>query len=361
MKANTRLTSGAIRVGAWALIALCCVASPALAQDAVKLSELWVQPVTVLSIDGGMVRYENASGDVLARPVKALQGMRLGRYPALAGALDAIDQEDDATAAALLGQVVERAKEPWARWYAQAMLVRTHERLGDADAAAGVYIDMVSSGAEQFFIAEPPADAVAAADPPARLRVSKLARAALETVGPDRRALLQELIDAAGNPSAQSAADNLPGDAGSNGQGADAVVLSASVPPGPVVTLLKRGRPEQALLTADRTPAQPGRTASNLYLKGMAQLATARRSQDEDGIMSAGLDFMRVVVYYPRSAVAGPATLEAGYVHQLIGRNDIAKRMYQRARPLIDEQEDPAYYKRMNELIAGLATDQPDE
>ncbi|MCH8031624.1 MAG: hypothetical protein IIB09_07395 [Bacteroidetes bacterium] len=87
----------------------------------------------------------------------------------------------------------------------------------------------------------------------------------------------------------------------------------------------------------------------------MAQLVIARRSGDEAGIKSAGLSFMRVVVYYPRSAVAGPATLEAGYVHQLIRRTDIAKRLYARARPLIDEQEDPKYHKRMNELLAGLA------
>ncbi len=349
----TRATRGQW-IGAWAFIVLYC-ASSASAQDAVKLSEIWIEPVTVLSIDGGRVRYETDKGLELVRPAQALQGLKLRRYPALAEAQDAIDQEDDATAAALLRQVAEQAQENWVRWYAQSRLVRTHARLDDAEAAAGVYIDMVSSGAGRFFVAEPPIDAVARADAAVRLRVSKLAGAALGTVGPDRGAFLQQLIDAAENPSPKSGGVDLSGDAGSKEQHTDFVVLSASVPPGTVVNLLKRGRPDDALRAADQALAKPVRTASNLYLKGMAQLVIARRSGDEAGIKSAGLSFMRVVVYYPRSAVAGPATLEAGYVHQLIGRTDIAKRLYARARPLIDEQEDPKYYKRMNKLLAGLA------
>ncbi len=356
----TRATGG-LWVRAWAFMALCCVASQASAQDAVKLSGLWVQPVIVRSIRGGQVHYQTPSGVEMARPIDELQGLKLGRYPALALAQDAVEAGDDPEAVGLLGQVTQQADEPWVRGYAGWRLVQAHVRLGDADRAAGHYIDMVVSGAERFFIVLPPADVVSAADLEVRLEVSRLSKTAMGTVGPQRQALLRALIDAAGNPSPKRL--EIAGAAGSGvsdaagAENAAGVVLSASVPPGPIVEMLRRGEYDRALRAADQALARPGNTASLLYLKGMAQLTLARRLGEEQGYLSAGLSFMRVLVYFPQSAVAGPAKLEAGYVHQLIGRPDIAARLYEEAGPLIDAEEDPAYYQRLHELTGALSHD----
>jgi tetratricopeptide (TPR) repeat protein len=338
------------------LVVFALTVSLAQAQDAVKLSGLWVQPVKVQSIENGRVRYQIPSGRELARSAAGLEGLKLGRYPGLAQAQQAIDEGDDAVAVVLLQGVMDQAGEPWVRWYAGMRLVQTHARLDDAQAAADVYIDMLMSGAGVYFVAQPPAEVVAQADVAVRLRVLELANTAVGAVGADRAKLLKKLIDATGSPP-----KNLPADVAVNsnsnmaGSPAQVPVLSASVPPGTVGDLYRKGRYEQALGLADEALSQPGKTASKLYLKGMAQLALAERDGDEAGYKSAGLSFMRVVVYFPRSAVVGPAMLEAGYVHERIGRADIAARLYQKARPMLDEREDPAYYQRLNERIDAVA------
>lgn len=344
----------------WALallVGLCLVGS-AVAQDAVKLSGAWIEPVTVESIHNGQIHYQNEYGTPIARSVHVLEGIRLGRYPTLGEAQEAIDRGDDRAAEDLLKQVSERAHEPWLLAYVGAQRVQALARADEPEQAVGVYVDMVVSGVDLVFLAEPPVDVLARADAVVRLRVISLLETAKRTVDDDRATLLQELIDATGKPSPEliQAGDATPRDGEDKGPR-----LTSSVPPGSIVNLYRNGRYPQALLAADEALTQPGRTASELYLKGMAQLALAELDSDTDGYKSAGLSFMRVVTYYPRSAVSGPAWLEAGYVHHKIGRTDIADKLYRRAQPLIHEDEDPAYFARMNELMTGLDMASVDE
>lgn len=341
--------------GVCILAVLLVAISSAFGQDAVKLSGLWVQPVTVHTIQQGQVHYQTRSGNELVRSAKSLEGLKLGRYPALGEAETAVSRGDDTQAVALWWQVAQQAEEPWVRWYVGMKRVQALARLDKADSAAGLYIDMVVSGADLYFVAQPPVDVVAQADAAVRIRVLELTKAAIGTVGPEQAALLQKLTTAAGTPAdLDSAGIAANPESGLTGRAVAVPALSASVPPGSVANLYRRGSYDQALLAAEESLTQPGKTASKLYLKGMVQLALAESTGDRDGYKSAGLSFMRVVVYFPRSAVAGPATLEAGYVHELINRNDIASRLYDRARPLIDQQEDPVYYQRLNERIASV-------
>lgn len=332
-----------------ALFVLLAMTITAHAQDAVKLSGFWIEPVTVQSIRDGQVRYLTQSGQAISRSIDQLEGLRLERYPALGRAQEALDRGDDSAATALLRQVSEQARESWLRSYADMQRVGAHARLDQAESAVGLYVDMAVAGAERPFIAEPPVEAVGRADVAVRLRIVALVKAALGAADPDRAALLQQLLDAAGNPSPELAQTDTATDVT---QASGVLPLSASAPPGSIVNLYQAGNYSLALRAADEALSQPGRTAAELYLKGMAQLALAEQTSDADGYKSAGLNFMRVVTFFPRSAVAGPAWLETGYVHQKIGRLDVAGRLYQRARVLIHEDEDPAYYQRLNQLTA---------
>ena len=66
---------------------------------------------------------------------------------------------------------------------------------------------------------------------------------------------------------------------------------------------------------------------------------------------TAGISFLRVVIYYPRSTTwRGPSWMEAGYVHQKIGRHDIANRLFDTASNDIDATEEPALAKRLEQL-----------
>lgn len=334
-----------------ALLVSVCFVCTAAAQDAVKLSGAWIEPVTVLSIRNGLIQYQNEYGVNIARSVHLLEGLRLDRYPSLGEAQDATDRGEDAEAEVLFKRVGELAHEPWLKAYVGMQRVRALTRLDEPERAVGVYVDMVVSGADLTFIAEPPVDVLAEADAAVRLRLTALLDSAKGAVDDNRAALFQELIDAAGNPSAHliDAADATPALGAGRGP-----VLSSSVPPGSIVNLYRNGRYQQALLATDEALSQPGRTASELYLKGMAQLALADQGAGANGYKSAGLSFMRTVTYYPRSAVAGPAWLEAGYVHQMIGRADIASKLYRRAQPLIHEDEEPECFVRLHKLIAEL-------
>ncbi len=340
----------------------CCVAvlllcaHGAAGQDAVKLSEIWIEPVTVIEVRDGNVRYQTEQGVVLSRPVSELQGLRLSRYPQLGEAFKALEQGEDAEAAKLLEQVDKRTGEGWVGWYAKKQRIAALIRSDEVEQAVGVYVDLVVSEATAVFIDKPPVDALAQADASVRLSSLKLLNTAIQTVDADRAEHLQKLIDAAGNPpealdttEQTSTPENVPSlPVGS------VPALSASVSPGSAVNLYRQGRFEQALATVDEALSQPGRTAAELYLKGMCQLAIAEKQQNEAGYKSAGLSFMRVVTYYPRSAVVGPAWLETAWVHHRIGRTDLAKQLIERARPLIHSEEDPAAFARLNALATEL-------
>lgn len=335
---------------AWPAVLL-CAAVTATAQDAVKLSGFWIEPVVVKGMADGQVRYMTSAGLLLSRPMGALEGIRLQRYPLLTQAQDALDRGDDLQAESLFHRVYGQAQEDWLRGYARMQRVAALARLDQAGEAADVYVDMVASDTPPMFLRDSLSPAVARADAEVRLHVIDLVKAAEQTVSPQRRGLLQKLADAAGKPSRLLA----------GGEGATlravprvGLMLSSSTPPGTIANLYSAGQYKQALLAADEALSQPGKTSAELYLKGMAQLALAEGASDPAGYRSAGLSFMRVVTYFPRSAVAGPAWLEAGYVHQQIGRPDVAARLYERARTLIHADEDPLYHARLLKLTSEL-------
>ena len=352
--------------GSWLLcLVVCCLAvSSVKAQDAVKLTGFWIQPVRVISITGGEVQYQTETGATLSRPIEELQGLRLERYPALGTAFQALLDQDQAEAAKRFRDVYDNAKEPWVRGYVGQELIGVYSNLGNAGAATAVYVDLVTSGAEPAFTNNPPTEAVSLALPEEKKQLLALLEAARIAAGPQRGKLIEPLIDAARLPvdatggNASTTSNTQP--TTTNGK-APAVVLSASVPPGPVANLIKSGRYDEAIAAADRAMGRPGRTASLLYLKGLARLGIAERDQDPRAYKSAGLEFMRVRVYFPRSGVLGPATLETGYVHQKIGRPDIAKRLYEACRPMIHPQEDPACYQRLAELTRALDENESDD
>ncbi len=330
--------------------------------DAVKLSGMWIEPVTVVSIRNGLIEYETDQGVRISRSLDLLEGLKLERYPVLSSAQEALDRGDDKTAAIMLKQVIEQAHEDWLEHYAASQLVGALERLDKAEAAVQVYIEQMMDNADLVYLLDPPVDGLARADAAERLRAIELINAVKGSLDEQRAGLLQKLLDAAGQPEAVVApattGEETPAGTADEQSG---FPISTSAPPGSIVNFYRMGQLDRALIAVDEALSQPGRTSSELYLKGMIQLTIAEQTNDADGYKSAGLSFMRVVTYFPRSAVAGPAWLEAGYVHEKIGRPDIALKLYRRAQPLIDEKEDPACYRRLTKLLAGLDTQTDDE
>jgi len=325
----------------------------AAAQDAVKLSGFWIEPVEVVDVRTGLVRYTNAQGITLERPFADLEGLKLERSPSLSEAEVARLEGNPQSADELYQRAASRAKADWVRWYAGMRRVEALSALDRAGPAVDVYLELIVTGAGMTYVAMPPVGVVGSADVPERGRIKALIGSVIGTLDPERAALLKQLDDAAGDPPT-GVSDDVSVSLSQPDSSSGGPALSGSVPPSSIVNLYRAGRYDRALDAVDEALTQPGRTASELYLKGMCQFAIAEKAADPDGYKSAGLSFMRVLTYYPRSAVAGPAYLEAGWVHHKIGRPAIAAKMLTQARVLIDPKDDPAGYARLNRLADEL-------
>ncbi|MEX0655108.1 MAG: hypothetical protein WD534_04005 [Phycisphaeraceae bacterium] len=143
-----------------------------------------------------------------------------------------------------------------------------------------------------------------------------------------------------------------------NGENADAdesaITLPANIDADVITDHLQAGEFRQAQEGARAQFDRGGQLSLRLYQHGMACLGMAEETGDEADYLSAGISFMRVLVYFPRSRWAGYAEVELAHVHARIGRHDIARRLYDRARPAIDEDRDPAYHARLMRLLDEL-------
>lgn len=132
------------------------------------------------------------------------------------------------------------------------------------------------------------------------------------------------------------------------------VVLPRGLPDTPVAEFLKTGRFSEALAATDTVPARPHEIATSLYLKGVAQLNLAQHTGRGDTLMDAGLNFVRVLAWFPDSREAGPALVELAYVHARLGRPALARRLYERAAGILSPADQPEYHARLIKLQQSL-------
>ncbi len=165
-------------------------------------------------------------------------------------------------------------------------------------------------------------------------------------------AILTATAVSAENPAAQPAKAE-PTTPPATDQSSPVPLATALDPDDPVTRLLRQGKFMKALDLVNRTLNEPTPYLSRgLYQRGIARLALADRDNDQHLYKSAGLDFARVVTYFRRSPYRGAALLELGYVHQKIGRHDLAQQLFKRSGRLIRNDKDPQLVRRLDLLIA---------
>ena len=351
--------AGAAALAAAMMLSLASVA----AADELKLGDFWIRNLTVINIDEGAIHYSDDLGTESSRALDRLNGMKLSVYPALATAQDALDAGEDLKAVRALETVRGRTRDAWLRHWVLHLEVEALDRLGQALPAATRFVTLAREGAEPHYLETPPLQSLAKAPEPQARQIATRVREAIEAVdeGPARDAL-QSMLDQLTAPPPANGADN--GETTTTTTTTDAAAESVVALPqrlleenDPITRKLKAGDFAGALELVDARLARPEPLmAKRLYQRGMAQLGLAEASGKEEDYKTAGLSFLRCDIHFPRSYTwVGPSLIEAGYVHLMIDRPDVALRVLDKAQTLVDAEEDAELYDRLNMLRAEAA------
>jgi tetratricopeptide (TPR) repeat protein len=253
-------------------------------------------------------------------------------------------------------------------------------------------VDLARSGADAFYLERPPLESLENASKRVKSDLRKrLASARSRLRGPAADGV-QKMLDRIG-PDPTATADNgdaeptsMEGSEASAGTttraapaafagddadaddaaptdadlAASAVVLPRFVRHNDEVTqFLRAAEFERAIAMVDKLLGAEQAKHVNMrwFQRGIARRALADKEPDalraEALYKRAGLDFMRVVVYFPSGRYRAACQVEIGFVHQRIGRADKARELYEEAAQgssAIKAKTEPEYFERLEEL-----------
>ncbi len=361
---------GSRRVGArwcWVVVGIAHLvlgvpSHPTAQADEIKLGGFWIKDVSIQAIENDHVVYYNRVGTEFARPLETVQGIRIEAYPQLRQAEEAIANGNYRQAQETLLKAYSKARSSWLKQWVGHLLVGVYDHLGMAREAVDLFLRLAREGAPLFYLSHPPIESLLQLENGVKVNLRKQIRLTIEYMtGRPEAGFLEQWLQ-------RIDLDNTPVkvELGHNGDGNDTPesgVETAVVQPrvtlaraldiaDPITVLLANNQFEQALSQVNALIAKDNRNLSaRLYQRGLAQMGLALASDDQDHYLDAGLSFMRVVAYFPFSSYAGPSLVEAGWIHSKIGQAEIAERLYARAAPMIENQEDPRYAARLQQLI----------
>ncbi|MEM6750096.1 MAG: hypothetical protein AAF612_06460 [Planctomycetota bacterium] len=322
--------------------------------------------VFVGGFEDGEIVYRDDRGRPARRSAAELVEIALDEHPGFAEAGALMGEGDARAAEAKLRAELGRAVRPWAEALLRRRLVRAREAAGRHAAAVESYLALAQLTSDPYLLGAPPLTSARALEASLRRRYAPAAER-LAGDKPERaaaplsalaRALRGEAPAAAETPSpdrdeAQDAPRAAPA-------GPQAVLLPSSIDTGAELpALILAGRFEEAAALGERRVERGDRPARSLFLLGAARLGVAERSRLREDFLRASIPLLRVAIHFGPSGepLAGPALVEAGYIHQRLGRLDQAKTLYDLAAPRLDAARDPAYTDRLRRLQASLAAE----
>ncbi len=331
-----------------ALITLTCLAiltgTAAGDELRIKNSTIPYTKLTVERIADGQVYYVmDATGNAGTRDVAMVELIKLDDYPQLGQAEDAIrDNPPNYTAAINAFQsVANQAKQDWLRHWTDYRLVTVAADAGRPRVAAAAYLRLARAN-ERDYLGNPPVEAVRRAERREKARIIEELEGALRTV-PEGAALtgVRQLLEAARADVPSSNDDNDEDTTGNGPAEQEPPVAMTSVggryiPGDAIGKMLENDEANAALDAIEKRLKSPGAGRALLfYERGLARLMLAESAEDAGSqvklVKDAGLDFARVMIYFRYTTYATPATVELGFVHEHLGRFDIAARLYDQA------------------------------
>lgn len=344
--------------------------------DAIKVKDFWYNDVSVSGFKDGKVTYINASGTEVKKPLKDIKGFKIESLPQVESAEEAYEDRDYKRAYTAFKSMKGRARLKWQQQWVNFRIMRSADSVGLPNEAIEAYLMLMSLKADAYFLSNPPVNSIdrlsAAQKKLALQRLTSALRSAPKT-GRGRKGLEQlkqdidlVKVDAATTqnpPNGTTTVDPVNPIPGLPPRKKSVILVPREMDKADddrVAALLRKGAFAEAKVEALKLLGKTDIDSSSkrLYQLGMADLHMAEKATGTDKeklYKNAGLSFMRVVIYYPRSTSwVGPALIEAGYVHQKIGRKDLAKKLYNEADNFLDPDEEPELAERRTKLVTAL-------
>lgn len=331
--------------------------------DQISLGGIAVPGIEIIAVRDGELVYLVRGGERTS-PLGEVGELQMEAHPAYAQAVALLDDGKPADAAGLLRNVLRGSgrDEAWVKQFASWRLVQALDAQDQGVEAAAAFAALVGIEPDPFFLSAPPTASLGNLEADDAERARDLLERAQRSARGEALAALDALVAVLdGNAPASEATEAVPADDPTgllNAQRVDAADSAVALPAtlatsdDPAVNLVRAGRFADAItLLNSQIRNDPGRLQMRTFLKGVAMLKLAEADNDRDQYLDAGLEFMRVVAMSrDASAYLGPALLEAAVVHRAIGADAVADELFEEAGFLLDEEDEPDYFRRYAEL-----------
>ncbi|MEM1099183.1 MAG: hypothetical protein AAGH92_10390 [Planctomycetota bacterium] len=331
--------------------------------DQIDLDGIAVPGIEIVGIREGELVYLVADAERTA-PLERVTDIRIDAHPTYTQAVNFLEAGQARDAAGMLRNVLRNAnqREGWLKQFASWRLVQALDAQGAGEETAAAFAALVGTAPDPFFLTNPPTSSLAGLEGEAADRATARLERAQRNAGNEARAAIDAMLAVLSGeaPVGSEAETSEDGDGSgiSSPEAADsAVALPATLAntDDPAVDLLRAGRFADALTMAEsQLRSGTGRLQQRTFVKALAMLKLAEETGEREAYLDAGLEFMRVVVMSrDTSAYLGPALLEAAVVHRAVGADELADALFEEASLLLDEQDEPDYFRRLIELNGG--------
>ncbi len=333
------------------------VAAVSATADSIKLTNgLVYDPVTILGVADGVIRFQ-MKGSTISKPISELALVGISDDKDFTLAEDLFQQGKSAEAEKAYSAAQRPAAADWKKTLIDYRLLAVSESAGQIDKATARWLKIVDDALRDSHGRTPGASTGALALRPRKLAPAqneandraiallkgKVKEAASDAYVKAIRQLLVDLYERQGKlDEAKAEVAKLAGKSETPDTQTSSAKTGPETPPVGSADVqlrlaslsLKQGQYEQVVnqlqpkmnrFTADDLP-------SAMLLLGRAKLELSKQDQDESAtekmLLEAGLDLMRVVVFFGSSDEAPDALLSAGQVNERLGNTKAAKAAY---------------------------------
>jgi hypothetical protein len=359
--------------------------------DQVNANGLWISAQSILGIRDGKLIYANQWGDQVSTKLDQVQALRIDQIPKIEQAYEQMDAENYERAAGLWQDALRQAQRQgkWLEHIVRYKMLECYDRTGDFRRAVQQYFRLVQDrtrarrGEDRtdiFFLKRPPLASMENAKESDRKEYIGRLEPLIPKLEGDPQALLRKLVRRLGQGIVEQPPDPDPDTSGSSGAD-DGPDFAAPLPPresedpelvlpkqidnDEVTNHLLRNQYAQAEAKATEWLTTTTRSmALRLYQRGLARMGLARQNDhDPQTYKAAGLDFVRLSVWRPKSLYLAPAVMELIEVHRQLGMMEqvrllMSPEQFDSTLTIgIDEDDDPKLYERWQRIQERIAQD----